>query len=881
MNALKNLISIRKILKNISIGSILFVLLVISTHSVTATQLSLSFQYDTNLFDLLPPFIDKIIHHSLFLSNELPTDINLTNDDVSENQPAGTLVGVLSTTDPDTGDTFTYTLIDTLNYPDNNSFQLGGVSSDQLQTAVIFNYENKNSYSIKIQTDDGQGGQFEKVFTISVLDVNEAPEVSLANQVTTLAEDTDTTSAIKVADIVVTDDALGEETLSLSGVDASLFEINGTALRLKAATALDYETNPILNVTVAVDDPTVGSNPDDTANLEINITNVNKAPTDINLSNDNVYENKSPGTLVGALSTTDPDIGDTFTYTFTDTQNYPDNDAFVIGGASTKKLFTAITYDFETKNNYVIKIQSADNYGATYAKVFNIKIKNLSEYSLNLNKIGFGEIIKNPDKPIYDYGDIVELTTSTPVGWEFTGWSGDLSHVHNPINIVMNENKIVTAHFLQSIQTWYFAEGYTGGNFSTYLHIKNLSNEATKVNITFMLEGGEIRTKTINLLPIGSETIKANDIVPDAAFSTMLVSNHPICAERTVYWSNGIGTVGGHSSPGTTFLSTSWYFPNGTTQDNYQTYILLQNPNDSVAHANVIYTLDDTNVVYNHSHILPAHSRYTIHTNDPSQIGNDQGFSVKVLSDLPIVAEKTIYYMNEGYNSFGSTSPANTWYFPEGNTIYGTETDIFIQNPNNQTAKVDLTYMLEGGGTRDKSFDILPNERIIIHTRDADQMSIGQLFSTKINSTIPVIAERSIYWSNGPGSVAGHDTIGSKILANTWFFANDDVPEEIANFSIYLLIQNPNTITETVTIEYTLMNGTIVTRSHVVPPESRYSIITNSPAEIGPNKTFSARLVSDLPFIVERAKYYANGGDCSMGIPESTVYLYFTPVILK
>ena len=74
---------------------------------------------------------------------------------------------------------------------------------------------------------------------ITITDVNEPPTVALANTTTTFPEDTDTTSAIKVADIVITDDALGTNTLSLkSGTDAALFQIVGTELFLVAGASL-------------------------------------------------------------------------------------------------------------------------------------------------------------------------------------------------------------------------------------------------------------------------------------------------------------------------------------------------------------------------------------------------------------------------------------------------------------------------------------------------------------------------------------------------------------------------------------------------------------------------------------------------------------------
>ena len=82
--------------------------------------------------------------------------------------------------------------------------------------------------------------------SIAVTDVNEPPTVSLTNTVTTLAEDTDTATRMKVADIVVTDDALGTNVLSLSGADAALFEIDGGVLYLKAGAVLDYRDEPAI-----------------------------------------------------------------------------------------------------------------------------------------------------------------------------------------------------------------------------------------------------------------------------------------------------------------------------------------------------------------------------------------------------------------------------------------------------------------------------------------------------------------------------------------------------------------------------------------------------------------------------------------------------------
>ncbi len=111
--------------------------------------------------------------------------------------------------------------------------------------------------------------------TITIADndlPNQAPTaVVLNNTVPTITQDTSTASAIKVADIAVTDDGLGTNTLSLTGADAGSFQIMGSALYLKAGTTLNSVTKPSYSVTVNVDDPTVGSTPDASAAFTLTV----------------------------------------------------------------------------------------------------------------------------------------------------------------------------------------------------------------------------------------------------------------------------------------------------------------------------------------------------------------------------------------------------------------------------------------------------------------------------------------------------------------------------------------------------------------------------------------------------------------------------------
>ncbi|MEK6263038.1 MAG: hypothetical protein AABP62_31040, partial [Planctomycetota bacterium] len=81
-----------------------------------------------------------------------------------------------------------------------------------------------------------------------------------------------------VADVGVTDDGLGTNAFSLTGADAAAFELDGSVLYLKAGTTLDFETKTSYEVTVNVDDSTVGVNPDASTSCTLTLTNVNEAP---------------------------------------------------------------------------------------------------------------------------------------------------------------------------------------------------------------------------------------------------------------------------------------------------------------------------------------------------------------------------------------------------------------------------------------------------------------------------------------------------------------------------------------------------------------------------------------------------------------------------
>jgi hypothetical protein len=80
-----------------------------------------------------------------------------------------------------------------------------------------------------------------------------------------------------MADIAIQDDALGTNALSLTGSDASYFEIVGNALYLKSGVALDYETKASYAVSVNVSDASLGTISSQSFTLALR--DVREAPT--------------------------------------------------------------------------------------------------------------------------------------------------------------------------------------------------------------------------------------------------------------------------------------------------------------------------------------------------------------------------------------------------------------------------------------------------------------------------------------------------------------------------------------------------------------------------------------------------------------------------
>ena len=94
-----------------------------------------------------------------------PSSISLTASAINDSLPAGTPIATLNSAELLNGGFFTYALVSSTSYPDNSSFYLTG---NVLNTAAVFNYFTKTSYTILLGVTDQDGLTWQQPVTITV-----------------------------------------------------------------------------------------------------------------------------------------------------------------------------------------------------------------------------------------------------------------------------------------------------------------------------------------------------------------------------------------------------------------------------------------------------------------------------------------------------------------------------------------------------------------------------------------------------------------------------------------------------------------------------------------------------------------------------------------
>jgi Papain family cysteine protease/Family of unknown function (DUF5719)/IPT/TIG domain len=200
-------------------------------------------------------------------------------------------------------------------------------------------------------------------------------------------------------------------------------------------------------------------------------------------------------------------------------------------------------------------------------------------------------------------------------------------------------------------ETWYLAEGSTGGGFETWIPVVNPGSQDARVALTYMTDKGEVKGPTVKVKAGTRTSFFVADTVPNCwGVSTRVTSDQPIVAERSVYWG---GRIEGTNSLGVTAAADSWDLAEGSTAPGFETWVLVQNPSDQPAEIAITY-MTPKGSVSGPSLKLPANSRKTFFVADT--VPNEWSVSTRVTADKPVIAERSMYGNDRtwGHDSVGS-----------------------------------------------------------------------------------------------------------------------------------------------------------------------------------------------------------------------------------
>jgi hypothetical protein len=196
----------------------------------------------------------------------------------------------------------------------------------------------------------------------------------------------------------------------------------------------------------------------------------------------------------------------------------------------------------------------------------------------------------------------------------------------------------------------------------------------------------------------------------------------------------------------------------------------------------------------------------------------------------------------------------SAFYFAEGYTGPNFQEYLCLGNPNSSAATVEVTYMFNGGGTKDASYSVAANSRTTVDVNSA--VGAGKEVSIRVRSqTANLVAERPMYFNYQGKWTGGSDAVGAVSPGKRWYFAEGTTRPE---FEEWLTVQNPGSQTANLTFHYMVEGQGEAVYTGQVGPNSRATFKTSD--QVGLGKDLSLMLESDQDVVAERPMYFSYQG---------------------
>jgi Ca2+-binding RTX toxin-like protein len=308
-----------------------------------------------------------------------------------------------------------------------------------------------------------------------------------------------------------------------------------------------------------------------------------------------------------------------------------------------------------------------------------------------------------------------------------------------------------------------------------------------------------------------------------------------------------------------TVSQLSYFLAEGSTGSFFDLDVLIANPNAQAAPITVTF-LKENGTTQTQTLSVAATSQLTLHVD---QIPGLEATAVSVVvtstAGLPLVVERAMFWDSSYYGSHGANAvdgPRSRWYFAEGSQGGFFSTFLLLANSSAQPATVTVSFLTETAGTVQRTFQIAPTARLTVAAALIPEI-VNRSFAMVVDSNIPIVAERAMYFGTARFWDGGHESAGVAEPSTNWFLAEGATG---SFFDTFILVANPNPTPTNVAMTFLTDQGQAIVRNYTVAANARLTVNMEIESPALANVAASTTISANQPIIAERAMYWPGGG---------------------
>lgn len=290
--------------------------------------------------------------------------------------------------------------------------------------------------------------------------------------------------------------------------------------------------------------------------------------------------------------------------------------------------------------------------------------------------------------------------------------------------------------------------------------------------------------------------------------------------------------------------------------------LAIANPGDAAAVTLLVTAADGTRAVRSLS--LPALAQRVVAVDDLMS-GDWDRIDVTILASAPVGVERreTLGTPSRGgHGDVGSSAARTTWIFADGSTRAPLRTTYEVYNPTDVDADLTFLYLRASGAAVTRVHVVPAHGREVIDAALEGVEMAATDVGVQITSAnaVPVYVERVVSLLDASGQVRGaHAGGGVEAPRAGWSFVDGATGPF---FDLQLAIVNLAAATAQLAIDAQRADGTVVTRSIIVPAKRRVTLLLD---------TFDSRLadavvsvttrsLNGIPHVAEQVQWWGGSG---------------------